>query len=307
MSYHQPVLLSVAVEGLNINPNGIYVDLTFGGGGHSKEILKHITTGKLFAFDQDSDAAKQAALVSHPGFTFIEANFRYLKNYLKLYQIMQVDGVLADLGISSYQIDTRDRGFSTRLGGNLDMRMDQRQVLTAEKILNEYSEEQLHHILGLYGEVRNAKTLAAAIVKARMANPIRSIDQLKIILDGYTKSQERFKYYAQVFQALRIEVNDEMISLREMLQQLPSLIKKGGRLVVISYHSLEDRIVKNMINKGNVDGQLEKDIIYGHVAKPFRAITPRPLTPSVEEIEKNNRSRSAKLRIAEKIEYESRR
>jgi 16S rRNA (cytosine1402-N4)-methyltransferase len=298
--YHEPVMLQQCLDGLAIKPNGIYVDLTFGGGGHSKAILNQLTDGKLLGFDQDQDAEINAESIGHPGFEFVQANFRFVKKYLKLYRIKQVDGVLADLGVSSHQFNKAERGFSTRFDANLDMRMDQHADKTAMQILNEYSEADLHKIFGLYGEVRNAKTLAAAIVSARAATPINTIGELKEILVRYAKRGRENKYYAQVFQALRIEVNEELKALEEALLQMEELIKPGGRLVVMSYHSLEDRLVKNYINKGKLDGEEEKDF-YGNVLKPFKAINRKPITAQEEELEINNRARSAKLRIAEKL------
>ncbi|HET8860509.1 16S rRNA (cytosine(1402)-N(4))-methyltransferase RsmH [Marivirga sp.] len=298
--YHEPVMLQQCLDGLAIKPNGIYVDLTFGGGGHSKAILEKITDGKLLGFDQDQDAEVNADAINHEGFEFVQANFRYVKKYLKLYRIKQVDGVLADLGVSSHQFNKAERGFSTRFDAELDMRMDQHAPVTAKQVLNEYSEADLHKIFGLYGEVRNAKTLASAIVSARVASPLNTIGELKEILGRFAKRGRENKYYAQVFQALRIEVNEELKALEEALLQMEEIIKPGGRLVVMSYHSLEDRLVKNYINKGKLDGEEEKDF-YGNVLKPFKAINRKPITAEDEELEFNNRARSAKLRIAEKL------
>ena len=298
--YHEPVMLQQCLEGLAIKPNGIYVDLTFGGGGHSKAILEKLTEGKLLGFDQDQDAEANAESIDHPGFEFVQANFRFVKKYLKLYRIKQVDGVLADLGVSSHQFNKAERGFSTRFDAELDMRMDQHAPVTAKQVINEYSEADLHKIFGLYGEVRNAKTLASAIVSARAASPINTIGELKEILGRFAKRGRENKYYAQVFQALRIEVNEELKALEEALLQMEEVIKLGGRLVVMSYHSLEDRLVKNYINKGKLAGEEEKDF-YGNVLKPFKAINRKPITAEEEELELNNRARSAKLRIAEKL------
>lgn len=298
--YHEPVMLQQCLEGLAIKPNGIYVDLTFGGGGHSKAILDQLEDGKLYGFDQDQDAEANADAMEHPGFEFVQANFRFVKKYLKLHRVKQVDGVLADLGVSSHQFNKAERGFSTRFDADLDMRMDQHADKTAMQILNEYSEGDLHKIFGLYGEVRNAKTLASAIVSARASTPIRTIAELKEILEKYAKRGRENKYYAQVFQALRIEVNEELKALEEALLQMEDLIKPGGRLVVMSYHSLEDRLVKNFINKGKLDGVEEKDF-YGNVLKPFQSVNRKPITAEEEELERNNRARSAKLRIAEKL------
>jgi 16S rRNA (cytosine1402-N4)-methyltransferase len=298
--YHEPVMLQQCLDGLAIKPNGIYVDLTFGGGGHSKAILEKLTDGRLLGFDQDQDAEANAEVIDHPGFEFVQANFRFVKKYLKLFGVKQVDGVLADLGVSSHQFNKAERGFSTRFDAELDMRMDQHAPVTAKQVINEYSEADLHKIFGLYGEVRNAKTLASAIVSARAASPINTIGELKEILGRFAKRGRENKYYAQVFQALRIEVNEELKALEEALLQMEEVIKPGGRLVVMSYHSLEDRLVKNYINKGKLDGEEEKDF-YGNVLKPFKAINRKPITAEEEELEINNRARSAKLRIAEKL------
>lgn len=297
--YHEPVMLQECIEGLSINPSGVYVDLTFGGGGHSQAILQHLTNGRLLAFDQDQDAVVNAEAINHDCFEFIQANFRHCRKYLKLFGVKEVDGVLADLGVSSHQFNKAERGFSTRFDAELDMRMDQQAELSAKTVVNTYEEAELQRILGLYGEVRNAKTLAAAIVAARANKEIKTVADLKSILDKYAKRGRENKYYAQVFQALRIEVNEELKALEEVLAQMESLIKPGGRLVVMSYHSLEDRLVKNFINKGNVEGVEDKDL-YGNVYKSFDAINRKPITASEEELVRNNRSRSAKLRIAER-------
>ncbi|WMN06246.1 16S rRNA (cytosine(1402)-N(4))-methyltransferase RsmH [Marivirga arenosa] len=298
--YHEPVMLQQCLDGLAIKPSGVYADLTFGGGGHTKAILEKLTDGRLFSFDQDQDAEANAETIDHPGFEFVQANFRYIKKYLKLYGVKQLDGVLADLGVSSHQFNKAERGFSTRFDAELDMRMDQNASLSAKQVINEYSEADLHKIFGLYGEVRNAKTLAAAIVSARNNNPINTIGELKAVLEKFAKRGRENKYYAQVFQALRIEVNEELKALEEVLLQMEEVIKPGGRLVVMSYHSLEDRLVKNYINKGKLDGHEEKDF-YGNVLKPFKALTRKPVVADEEEVERNNRARSAKLRIAEKL------
>lgn len=298
--YHEPVMLQQCLEGLAIKPNGIYVDLTFGGGGHSKAILEKLTDGKLLGFDQDQDAEANAEEIEHPGFEFVQANFRFFKKYLKLYRVKEVDGVLADLGVSSHQFNKAERGFSTRFDAELDMRMDQHAPVSAKEVVNEYSEADLHKIFGLYGEVRNAKTLASAIVSARANAPINTIGELKEILQKFAKRGRENKYYAQVFQALRIEVNEELKALEEALLQMEEIIKPGGRLVVMSYHSLEDRLVKNFINKGKLDGVEEKDF-YGNVLKPFKAINRKPITAEADELASNNRARSAKLRIAERL------
>jgi 16S rRNA (cytosine1402-N4)-methyltransferase len=300
-NYHKPVMLHESVDALNIVPGGTYVDVTFGGGGHSAEILNRLQgNGWLYAFDQDEDAVANAARFEGKNFTLVESNFRYLKRYLKLHRVTQVDGILADLGISSHQIDEATRGFSTRFDAELDMRMDQRQELSAKDVINEYAEEQLHKIFGMYGEVKNARTIASAIFKARTGQPIETIEQLKAVLSKYAPRGKENKYYAQVFQALRIEVNAELTVLEELLQQAADILKPGGRLVVISYHSLEDRIVKSFINKGKFYGEVEKDF-YGNEIKPLQAVVRKPVEASAEEIASNNRARSAKLRIAEKL------
>lgn len=299
-NYHRPVMLKECIEGLAINPDGIYVDLTFGGGGHSMEILKVLKSGHLYGFDQDVDAKANAEEIKESSFTFVEANFRFLKRYLKMYGVTQVDGILGDLGISSHQIDEESRGFSTRYDAELDMRMDQAADKTAKDVVNLYNQDELHRILGMYGEVRNAKTLAAAIVAERVNKPINTTEDLKNVLKKFAKRGKENRYYAQVFQAIRIEVNEELKVLEEVMEQCAEVLKPGGRLVVMSYHSLEDRIVKNIINKGSAEGKVEKDF-YGNVIKPFKAINKKPIEAQSEEIESNNRARSAKLRIAEKI------
>lgn len=299
-NYHQPVMLKECIEGLEIKPDGIYVDLTFGGGGHSRAILEKLKGGHLYAFDQDQDAKANAEQIKNSSFTFIEGNFRYLKRYLKMYGVKAVDGILGDLGISSHQIDDAQRGFSTRFDAELDMRMDQSASKTARQVVNEYSEEDLHRILGMYGEVRNARTLAKAIVAARINAEIRTIEDLKRILNKYAKRGKENRYYAQVFQSIRIEVNDELKALEDVLEQGSEMLAPEGRLVIMSYHSLEDRLVKNYIMKGKVSGDVEKDF-YGNVIKPLEAVTRKPVTASEEELKVNNRARSAKLRIAKKL------
>ncbi|HRK55073.1 MAG TPA: 16S rRNA (cytosine(1402)-N(4))-methyltransferase RsmH [Cyclobacteriaceae bacterium] len=299
-SYHRPVMLSECISALNIDPEGVYVDVTFGGGGHSLKILEKIKGGRLIAFDQDEDAKREAEKINHRSLTFCQANFMYMKRYLKLNQITKVDGILADLGISSHQIDSPDRGFSTRFDGPLDMRMDVQGPVIAANILNEYSEEQLHKIFGMYGELRNAKTAARVIVQTRLQKKFeRNFDLLEVLKPIAPRGKD-FKYYAQVFQALRIEVNKEMEALESFLMQCGEVMETGGRLVVMSYHSLEDRMVKNYINTGKVYGELEKDF-YGNPIRPFAAINRKPITAGEEELEQNNRARSAKLRIAEKL------
>ncbi len=299
--YHVPVMLTECVDGLDLKPGGVYVDVTFGGGGHSREIIARLASGaRLFSFDQDPDARENAKEFDTRSFTFVDANFRYLKRYLKLHGIRQVDGILADLGISSHQIDEPERGFSTRAEAVLDMRMDQKSELTARKVLNEYDEAALHKMLGIYGEVKNAKTLAGAIVSERFNKPFETTVELIDLLKGLAPRGREYKYYAQVFQAIRMEVNDEMGALEDFLNQSAEVLKPGGRLVVESYHSLEDRMVKNFINKGKVFGEVEKDF-FGNQLKPFKAINRKPITASEEELKVNNRARSAKLRIAERL------
>lgn len=300
--YHVPVMLKECIEGLNIKPDGIYVDVTFGGGGHSKEILKYLSDGgKLFGFDQDVDAKANAEIIENRSFTFVQANFRYLKRYLKLHGIKQVDGILADLGISSHQIDEASRGFSTRGDAELDMRMDRSATKSAKTVVNEYEERELHKILGIYGEIRNAKSVAAAIVSQRFSKPFQTTFDLIELLKKFAPRGKEFKYYAQVFQAIRIEVNEEMAVLEDFLSQSAEVLKPGGRLVVMSYHSLEDRMVKNYINKGKVFGDVEKDF-FGNELKPFGAVNRKPVTANQQELTENSRSRSAKLRVAERIE-----
>jgi len=302
-NYHNPVMLQQCIEGLHIDPKGIYVDVTFGGGGHSKVILKHLNGGRLIGFDQDDDARFEAEKITSSSFTFCQANFKYIKKYLKLNNVKQVNGVLADLGISSHQIDSPERGFSTRFDGPLDMRMDTSSTLTAAGVVNEYSEEDLHKVLGMYGELKNARTAAKLIVQHRVNRPfVRTVD-LKQSLQSIAPRGKENKYFAQVFQALRIEVNQEMKALEDFLHQCGEVIAPGGRLVVMSYHSLEDRMVKNYINKGKVFGEVDKDF-YGNELKPFEAITRKPVEASEEETVENPRARSAKLRIAERLNDE---
>lgn len=298
-NYHVPVMLQPCIDGLNIKPDGVYVDVTFGGGGHSKEILKHLgPNGRLIAFDQDPDA--QANVPADDRFIFIDQNFGFLKNNLRLKGFRQVDGILADLGVSSHQFDVPERGFSIRHNANLDMRMDQHRNLTAAEILNTYSEDKLHKIFGIYGEVKNAKSLARAIVTARLERPFTDINSLKSAISAYIPKGKENKYLAQVFQALRIEVNAEIQVLEDFLQQAAEVLKPGGHLVVMSYHSLEDRPVKNFMAKGKFQGEVEKDF-FGNQQKPFNVITRKAIVATDEEIAQNNRARSAKLRIAEKI------
>jgi 16S rRNA (cytosine1402-N4)-methyltransferase len=298
-TYHKPVMLTECIEALNINPEGVYVDVTFGGGGHSLAILENLRGGRLISFDQDEDAKKQAELIQSRSFTFCQANFMYLKKYLKLNGVTQVNGILADLGISSHQIDSPERGFSTRFDGPLDMRMDQTAATSAADLLNTYSEADLHKIFGMYGEIKNARTAAKMIVQQRVSKPFSRTEDLKTALQSIAPRGKEFKYFAQVFQALRIEVNTEMKALEDFLHQCGEVMAPDGRLVVMSYHSLEDRMVKNFINKGKVFGEVEKDF-FGNEIKPFEAINRKPVEASQEEVESNNRARSAKLRVAEK-------
>jgi 16S rRNA (cytosine1402-N4)-methyltransferase len=293
-------MLTECIEGLSINPAGTYVDVTFGGGGHSLKILEQLREGRLIAFDQDEDAKKQAENIQSRSFTFCQENFKYMKQYLKLNGVTKVDGILADLGISSHQIDSPERGFSTRFDGPLDMRMNKKSGVTAAKLLNEYPEEKLHKIFGMYGEVKNARTLAKAIEQQRAVKRFETNNDLITVLKSLAPRGKEFKYYAQVFQALRIEVNQELEALEEFLLQCADVMNAGGRLVIMSYHSLEDRMVKNYVNTGKVYGELEKDF-YGNPLKPFQAITRKPIEASEEEVKENNRARSAKLRIAERI------
>ncbi len=297
-SYHTPVMLQECIDALAIKPEGTYVDVTFGGGGHSKQILNHLGDGgRLLGFDQDEDAKRN---VPEDGrFTFIGQNFRYLKNSCRLHDAIPVDGILADLGVSSHQFDQADRGFSVRFDADLDMRMNQGGDLTAKKIINTYSEEDLHRIFGMYGELQNAKTLAKTVVTARLNQPIETIAELKSAIQNIIPKGKENKYLAQVFQALRIEVNQELEALQEFLLQSAEVLISGGRLVVMSYHSLEDRLVKNFIAKGKFRGEVEKDF-FGNDQKPFDAISRGAITASEEEIKVNNRARSAKLRIAVK-------
>lgn len=298
-SYHVPVMLQPCIDGLNINPDGVYVDVTFGGGGHSREILKHLSAkGRLIAFDQDPDA--QANVPADDRIIFIDQNFGFLKNNLRLNGFRQVDGILADLGVSSHQFDVPARGFSIRSNADLDMRMDQHRDLTAAQVLNIYSEDKLHKLFGIYGEVKNAKSLARAIVTARLEKSFTDIDSLKSAISEYIPKGKENKYLAQVFQALRIEVNAEIQVLEDFLQQAAEVLKPAGRLVVMSYHSLEDRPVKNFMAKGKFQGEVEKDF-FGNQQKPFNVITRKAIMATEEEIAQNNRARSAKLRIAEKI------
>jgi 16S rRNA (cytosine1402-N4)-methyltransferase len=298
MNYHQPVLLKECLEGLDIKPGGIYVDVTFGGGGHSKAILQNLgKKGKLFAFDQDKDAARN--IPDDERFTFIPQNFSYMKNFLRMYEATQIDGILADLGVSSHQFDEAERGFSIRFDAGLDMRMNQQSGKTAAQVLNEYDEVKLKNIFREYGEVENAGRLVKLIVEARLMGPISGTEQLKEIIAPCMPKFKEHQYLAKVFQALRIEVNDEIEVLKQMLQQSLEVLKPGGRLVVMSYHSLEDRLVKNFLKSGNFEGEQQKDF-YGNIHRPFSLITKKPIVPNEKEVEENSRARSAKLRVAEK-------
>lgn len=297
-TYHIPVLLHESIEGMHIHPKGIYVDVTFGGGGHSKEILRQMDSeSRLFSFDQDPDAEKN--IVDDKRFTFVRSNFRYLHNFLRYYGVEKVDAILADLGVSSHHFDDSERGFSFRFDGKLDMRMNKRAGITAADIVNTYEEERLANVFYLYGELKNSRKLASVLVKARAAKPVETIGEfIDLIKPLYGKEREK-KELAKVFQALRIEVNQEMEALKEMLYAATEALKPGGRLVVITYHSLEDRMVKNIMKTGNVEGKAVQDF-FGNVQTPFRLINNKVITPCDEEVERNPRSRSAKLRIAEK-------
>lgn len=297
-SYHKPVLLEESLEALKISPGKTYVDLTYGGGGHSAGILERLDGGRLIAIDQDSDAL--ANKLNDKRLTMIKGNFRFLKNYLRYYDAWPCDGILADLGISSWQIDNPRRGFSIRYDGPLDFRMNRNQQLTGEYVLNVYSVEELARMFRDYGEIRGAGKLAGAIGTYREKQPLKNINQLARLAGKLSPERLRSKYLAKVFQAVRIEVNQEMDALKTMLNQTASALKPGGRLVVIAYHSLEDRMVKNMVRAGNVHGKLEKDF-YGNVKAPFKKVNNKVITPSEEEVSKNPRARSARLRIAERL------
>lgn len=296
--YHNPVLLQESVDGLNIKENGVYVDVTFGGGGHSKEILKRLgEDGKLFAFDQDEDAL--ANTIDDDRFQLINQNFQFLKQFLKFYGIRKVDGILADFGVSSHQFDEAERGFSIRFNANLDMRMNKKNELSAYEVVNSYSQEKLASVLFQYGELRNANTIAKTIVEARLENPIKTTDQLKEVLKRFLPKMKENKILAQIYQAIRIEVNQEIGVLKEFLLQAPDVLKEAGRLSLISYHSLEDRLVKRFIRAGRFEGEAEKDF-YGNINVPLKKVGGL-IVPSAEEVAKNNRARSAKLRIAERV------
>ena len=295
MTYHDPVLLEKSIEGLDIKPDGIYVDVTYGGGGHSKEILKRLTNGKLIAFDQDEDALRN--VIDDERLILVNANFRFIKNFLMFYKVLPVDGILADLGISSHQIDDSERGFSTRFNAGLDLRMDRKNGQSAKDVIATYTEEELKKMFFEFGELSNAKSLAGAIVRERQNSEIKTVNDLKSVLERFAERGRENKFYAKVFQALRIEINHELEALQEFLEQSIDVLKPEGRLVVISYHSLEDRLVKNFMKAGNAEGNIAKDF-YGHKKVPFKMITRKPVSPDEEEIEKNKRARSAKLRIA---------
>ena len=298
MVYHTPALFEDSLEGLNIRPSGVYVDVTFGGGGHSRGILERLAEdGHLYGFDQDADA--EGNIVNDEKFTFVRSNFRYLSNFMRYHGVSEVDGVLADLGVSSHHFDDEKRGFSFRFDGDLDMRMNNRAGQTASDILNTYPEERLADIFYLYGELKSSRKIASAVVRKRGEKPFKAISDLLEILEPFAGREKEKKFLAQVFQALRIETNQEMQVLREMLEQSLALLKQGGRLVVITYHSLEDRLVKNYMKTGNFEGRVVQDL-YGNVPSPFRLVG-KLIAPSKEEIELNPRARSAKLRIAEKV------
>jgi 16S rRNA (cytosine1402-N4)-methyltransferase len=295
MSYHNPVLLFESVDGLEIDPSGIYVDVTFGGGGHSKEILKRLSEkGRLYAFDQDEDAVQN--VIEDDRFTLIRENFRFIKRFLRFYGVNKVDGILADLGVSSHQFDEASRGFSTRFDADLDMRMNKSNDLSAYDVINKYKEEKLSSVLYQFGELRNARALAKEIVEARSQNEIKTSFELKEVLQKFLPKAREHKILAQIFQAIRIEVNQEIEALKEFLRQTPDILIKGGRISIISYHSLEDRLVKRFIQNGIFEGEPEKDF-YGNINVPFKKAG-KLVIPSPQEIKANNRARSAKLRIA---------
>ena len=301
MIYHSPVLLQECIEGLNINPEGIYVDVTFGGGGHSKEILKHLTTGKLYSFDRDADVLEN--LIEDNNFKLIQTNYKNIKRFLRLEGVKKVDGVLADLGVSSHQFDVPERGFSFRFDADLDMRMNVSSELTAKTVLNDYSEEDLSNVLFNYGEIRQSRRVANLIVKHREEQEIKTTSDLVSILEGLVPEKRRNQFLSQIFQSIRIEVNDEIESLKVMLEDSVSLLNEGGRFVVMSYHSLEDRLVKNLFKRGGFSGEVEKDF-FGNILKDLKEINRKVIVSSLTEQKENNRSRSAKLRIAEKVNVE---
>lgn len=299
--YHVPVLLKESVDGLNITEGGNFVDVTFGGGGHSKEIYSRMDkNGHLYSFDQDADAEKNADGFDTKRFTFVRSNFRFLKNFMRYYGVEHIDGLLADLGVSSHHFDDSARGFSFRFEGKLDMRMNQRAGMTAADVVNTYEEERLADMLYLYGELKQSRKIAAALVKARQEKPIETIGDLMEVSKTFFRNEREKKDMAKLFQALRIEVNHEMDALKEMLKSATEMLKPGGRLVIITYHSLEDRIVKNLMKTGNVEGKEDKDF-FGKVNTPYRLVNRQVIVPTDEEMARNPRSRSAKLRIAEKL------
>lgn len=300
MTYHIPVLLHECIQGLKIQPNGVYVDVTFGGGGHSKAILHELVNGRLIAFDQDADAEQN--LIDDARFTLVKQNFRFMKNNLKLMRCLPADGILADLGISSHQIDFAERGFSTRFDAPLDMRMNRDQKLSAYEVVNHYSEEQLREIFKHYGELPDAGKIARHLCNVRSDGPVKTTGRLCEILKPFRPANKINKFWAQVFQAIRIEVNDELGSLKHLLTQAAEVLKPGGRLVIISYHSLEDKLVKQFIKHGKFEGEAEKDL-YGNVKLPFVAVNRKPITASEQELDRNSRARSASLRIAERTEH----
>lgn len=299
ITYHTPALLNECIDGLDIKPDGTYVDVTFGGGGHSRAIVQNLSAnGHLYGFDQDMDA--YANRIDDPRFTFVHSNFAFLSNFMRYHGVEGVDGILADLGVSFHHFDDKERGFSFRFDGNLDMRMNQDSKRDAKAILQEYSEEQLANILYLYGELKQSRRMADAIVKARNKTPLTTVQQLLDVVRPFIKPQHEKKELAQVFQALRIEVNDEISVLKALLTQSLKVLKPGGRLVIITYHSLEDRLVKNFFRSGNVEGKMEKDF-FGRVDTPFKLVNNKVIVPSDDEVERNPRSRSAKLRIATRL------
>lgn len=297
-AYHLPALLEESIAGLNLRPDGVYVDVTFGGGGHSRAILSHLTTGRLIAFDQDLDAAVN--IINDERVTFLNQNFRYLKNNLRYLGYKEIDGLIADLGVSFHQFDEQERGFSFRSDAQLDMRMNRKSGLRASDLLRTYDEEQMASVFYRYGELDNSRKIARAVVKARQTKPVVTVKDLSEAVESLVPFNQENKFYAKLFQSLRIEVNREMDALTDMLTQALQILKPGGRMVVITYHSLEDRLVKNFIRTGNFDGTAEKDF-YGNLLVPFRAINRKVIVPSEEEVAKNNRARSARMRIAEKI------
>ena len=298
MEYHKPALLNECIEGLEVKPKGIYVDVTFGGGGHSKLILKKLDGGKLYAFDQDQDANKNT--LPADGFKLINANFRYLKNFLRMEGVRKIDGLLADLGVSSHQFDIAERGFSIRFDGVLDMRMNKNSSFSAKEVVNEYTQDDLANVLYKYGEFKNSRVIARVIINARKVEAIVTTNQLIDALGHMVPEKKRNQFLARIFQAIRIEVNDEINALREMLLDAVDMLNEGGRLVVISYHSLEDRIVKNLMKNGKLEGELEKDF-FGNPIKNLTEITRKVIVEDRSKVKENTRSRSAKLRVAEKI------